>query len=49
MTKFGYALNSEGFIVACGYVGNYAHYLDGSEPFAGFDCEFWKKDLQAGE
>ena len=48
MTNFGYTLNSKGCIIACGYVGNYNHYLDGSEPFTGFDCEFWKKDLQTG-
>ena len=48
MTNFGYTLNNEGFISACGYTGNYDNYLDGSEPFAGFDCEFWKKDLQSG-
>ena len=48
MTKFGYTLNSEGVVVACGYVGNYDNYIDGSEPFTGFDCEFWKKDLQSG-
>ena len=48
MTNFGYILNSEGYIIACGYVGDYDHYLNGSEPFTGFDCEFWKKDLQSG-
>ena len=49
MKIFGYTLNNEGRIIACGYVGNYDNYIDGSEPFAGFDCEFWKKDLQTGE
>ena len=49
MTNFGYTLNSEGLIIACGYVGSYDYYLDGSEPFSGFDCEFWKKDLRSGE
>ena len=48
MKEFGYTLNNEGVVIACGYVGNYNHYLDGSEPFTGFDCEFWKKDLQTG-
>ena len=48
MTNFGYTLNSEGLIIACGCIGDYDHYLDGSEPFTGFDCGFWKKDLQTG-
>ena len=49
MTKFGYTLNSECRIITCGHVGNYDNYVDGSEPFTGFDCEFWKKDLNTGE
>lgn len=49
MTKFGYTLSREGRIIACGYVGNYDNYIDGSEPFTDFDCEFWKKDLQTDE
>ena len=49
MNSFGYTLSNEGRIIACGYIGNYDNYIDGSEPFTGFDCEFWKKDLQTGE
>ena len=49
MNKFGYTLNNEGLIIACGYVGYYENYIAESEPFVGFDCEFWKKDLQTGE
>ena len=46
--KFGYTLR-DGRIVECGLEGNFDNYIDGSEPFTGFDCEFWKKDLQTGE
>ena len=49
MNSFGYTLSNEGRIIACGYIGNYDNYIDGSEPFAGFDCELWEKDLQTGE
>ena len=47
--KFGYKLNKEGGIIACGYNGNYDNYVDGSEPFSDFDCAFWKKNFQTGK
>ena len=31
------------------HINYYDNYIDGSEPSTGFDCEFWKKDLQTGE
>lgn len=49
MNQFGFNLDNDGRIIACGYVGNYDNYIDGSEPFTDFDCEFWKKDLQTDE
>lgn len=47
--KFGYTLNNHGFVIAFGVVDNYNYFLDGSEPFTGFDCTNYKKDMQTGE
>nr|WP_321405885.1 hypothetical protein [uncultured Carboxylicivirga sp.] len=47
--NFGYTLNQEGLPVAYGLEGSYDHYVDGSEPFSGFDINQWQKNLETGE
>ena len=49
MNKFRYELNSEGFPISYGYSKGLPHPLDGSEPFSGFDIQFYKKDMSTGE
>ena len=48
--EFRYKLNSLGDIIESGvHVFENGVELDGSEPFTGFDCMNYKKDMQAGD
>ncbi len=49
MKKFRYSLNFEGIPIAFGYDNNFENELDGTEPFTGFDIEFYKKDMATGK
>lgn len=48
MRKFRYNLDLEGNVTEFGFL-DFENELDGTEPFTGFDIQFYKKDMSTGE
>lgn len=45
MKKFKYNLDSEGNVVACGYLSTFEYEVKEDDPFTGFDISDYRKDL----